>query len=168
MKQGNKNKDILLLTKPSFAASNFMEVQLLQILYSCNVSVFIFLDPQRQFSSPETYHSQSPPARGIHIQLSNVTGFQQGNNNTMYINECAMDCFERRRHPTAPSSVNLPPPHPGGWKNKTGGVDWVHVKLFDSKFSNFFFSYISLSLVDPFLHNRKVIFYKRSSMCEGL
>ncbi|CAK6977567.1 receptor-interacting serine/threonine-protein kinase 3 [Scomber scombrus] len=76
---------------------------------------------QRQFSSPDTFSFHSPPTRGIRINLSNVIGFQQGNNNTMFINEYAVDSLERRRHPTAPSSVNLPPPHLGGRQN-TGGA----------------------------------------------
>ncbi|KAG7221477.1 hypothetical protein INR49_002452 [Caranx melampygus] len=50
---------------------------------------------QRQFSSPTP--------RQVHIHLSNVVGFQSGNNNTMHIYD--LDHSERRRHPTAPSSV---------------------------------------------------------------
>ncbi|KAG8006000.1 Receptor-interacting serine/threonine-protein kinase 3 [Nibea albiflora] len=51
---------------------------------------------QRQFSSPEPYsrHAQPVHAPAVHIYLSNVTGFQQGNNNNMHI-------YERKRHPTA-------------------------------------------------------------------
>ncbi|XP_073331055.1 receptor-interacting serine/threonine-protein kinase 3 [Pagrus major] len=66
----------------------------------------------RQCSSPDTlpYHHR-PAAHGVHIHLSNVTGFQHGNNNTMHI--FAVDPSERRRHPTAPPSVNLPPQHSG-------------------------------------------------------
>lgn len=73
---------------------------------------FKSLHLQRQFSSPTP--------RQVHIHLSNVVGFQSGNNNTMYIYE--PDRSERRRHPTAPSSVNLPPLHPGSWRDETGGV----------------------------------------------
>lgn len=86
---------------------------------------FYFLHLQRQFSSPDTFPCKSPCARHVYIQLSNVTGFQNGNNNTMHI--YGADLSERRRHPTAPSSVNLPPPHPGNWKDKTGGAGWVHM-----------------------------------------
>ncbi|XP_078132408.1 receptor-interacting serine/threonine-protein kinase 3 isoform X1 [Sander vitreus] len=64
----------------------------------------------RQFSIPDTFQ----------IHLCNVTGFQHGNNNTMHIQ--VMDPSDRKRHPTAPSRVDLPPPHPGSWKDKTGGV----------------------------------------------
>ncbi|GAA6222679.1 receptor-interacting serine/threonine-protein kinase 3-like isoform X1 [Lates japonicus] len=80
----------------------------------------LFPQYQRQFSSPDTFPCKSPCARHVYIQLSNVTGFQDGNNNTMHI--YGADLSERRRHPTAPSSVNLPPPHPGNWKDKTGGA----------------------------------------------
>ncbi|XP_056225624.1 receptor-interacting serine/threonine-protein kinase 3 [Seriola aureovittata] len=75
---------------------------------------------QRQFSSPVPFPCDPPLARQVYIHLSNVTGFQNGNNNIMHIYDA--DPLERRRHPTAPSSVNLPPPHPGSWKDKTGGV----------------------------------------------
>ncbi|XP_067435247.1 receptor-interacting serine/threonine-protein kinase 3 [Thunnus thynnus] len=81
----------------------------------------LFPQYQRQFSSPDTFPCHSPPTRGICIQLSNVTGFQHGNNNTMHINEYVADSLERKRHPTAPSRVDLPPQHLGSWKNKTGG-----------------------------------------------
>lgn len=83
------------------------------------------------------------------------------------MNIYATDPVERKRHPTAPSSVNLPPPHSGSWKDKTGGVSWVHMELFDFKFSDFF--YTSLCLVYPVLHNRKsCVFCKRGSMYGGL
>ncbi|TKS93116.1 Receptor-interacting serine/threonine-protein kinase 3 [Collichthys lucidus] len=74
----------------------------------------------RQFSSPEALsrHAQPVHSPAVHIHLSNVTGFQQGNNNTMYI----FDPTERKRHPTAPSRVNVPPPHSGNRRNQTGGV----------------------------------------------
>ncbi|XP_037613979.1 receptor-interacting serine/threonine-protein kinase 3 [Sebastes umbrosus] len=66
---------------------------------------------QRQFSSPDTFPCHPAPARGVQIHLSNVTGFQQGNNNTMHIQ--VMDPSDRKRHPTAPPRVNHhPPPHP--------------------------------------------------------
>ncbi|KAA8582667.1 hypothetical protein FQN60_006338 [Etheostoma spectabile] len=73
---------------------------------------------QRQFSSPDTFLCH--PAPGFQIQLCNVTGLQHGNNNTMNIE--FIDPSDRKRHPTAPSRVDLPPPHPGSWKDKTGGV----------------------------------------------
>uniref|UniRef100_A0A8C9Y8T4 Receptor-interacting serine-threonine kinase 3 n=1 Tax=Sander lucioperca TaxID=283035 RepID=A0A8C9Y8T4_SANLU len=76
----------------------------------CYFSLFLFMYLQRQFSSPDTFQ----------IHLCNVTGFQHGNNNTMHIQ--VMDTSDRKRHPTAPSRVDLPPPHPGSWKDKTGGV----------------------------------------------
>ncbi|XP_032400268.1 receptor-interacting serine/threonine-protein kinase 3 isoform X2 [Etheostoma spectabile] len=72
----------------------------------------------RQFSSPDTFLCH--PAPGFQIQLCNVTGLQHGNNNTMNIE--FIDPSDRKRHPTAPSRVDLPPPHPGSWKDKTGGV----------------------------------------------
>ncbi|XP_071315876.1 receptor-interacting serine/threonine-protein kinase 3 isoform X2 [Trachinotus anak] len=79
---------------------------------------------QRQLSSPGSFPCNPPCnlplARQVYIHLSNVTGFQSGSNNTMYIYDT--DTSERRRHPTAPSSVNLPPPHSGSWKDKMGGV----------------------------------------------
>ncbi|XP_054877335.1 receptor-interacting serine/threonine-protein kinase 3 isoform X2 [Poeciliopsis prolifica] len=46
---------------------------------------------QRQFSSPDSFN----------IHCSTVTGLQKGHNNTMHI-----IFSERRRHPTAPSTVN--------------------------------------------------------------
>lgn len=50
---------------------------------------------QRQSSSPEPFSGGPPPPRNLCIHVSNVTGLQNGNNNTMHI-------YERRRHPTAP------------------------------------------------------------------
>lgn len=71
----------------------------------------------RQISSPETLNHHPPPSTGgIHIHMSKVIGFQLGNDNTMHIHT------ERRRHPTAPSRVDLPQPHSGSRKDKTGGV----------------------------------------------
>ncbi|XP_044039001.1 receptor-interacting serine/threonine-protein kinase 3 [Siniperca chuatsi] len=69
----------------------------------------LFPQYQRQFSSPDTFHHPSAARCGVHINLSNVTGFQQGNNNTMHI--YTTDPLDRKRHPTAPPSVNLPLPH---------------------------------------------------------
>ncbi|KAF6730641.1 Receptor-interacting serine/threonine-protein kinase 3 [Oryzias melastigma] len=57
----------------------------------------------RQFSSPDSFPYQ--PAQGVKMQFSNVVGVQIGNNNSMYIK--SPDHLERRRHPTAPSSVGL-------------------------------------------------------------
>ncbi|XP_059210180.1 receptor-interacting serine/threonine-protein kinase 3 [Centropristis striata] len=74
---------------------------------------------QRQFSSPNTPTCCNHNTRGRDIHLSNVTGFQHGDNNTMHIQLIDSD---RRRHPTAPSRVNLPPQQPGSWKDKTGGA----------------------------------------------
>lgn len=84
-----------------------------------------FSQYQRQFSSPDTlpnHHRHQPPPPGPHINIhcSNVTGLQCGNNNTMYIH--SLDQSERKRHPTAPSRVNLPPQRKGSWKDKKGGV----------------------------------------------
>ncbi|KAM6908988.1 receptor-interacting serine/threonine-protein kinase 3 [Xenentodon cancila] len=59
--------------------------------------------PQRQFSSPDSL--LCTPQR-INMHLTNVTGFQSGKNNTMYI--YTTDPSDRRRHPTAPSTINLP------------------------------------------------------------
>ncbi|XP_068163779.1 receptor-interacting serine/threonine-protein kinase 3 [Antennarius striatus] len=75
---------------------------------------------ERQFSSPDALPCHQSPALGVHIHLSNVTGFQHGNNNTMHI--YAADSSERKRHPTAPSSVDLPPTHSRNRKEKTGGL----------------------------------------------
>lgn len=95
---------------------------------STSTSPFCFLYLQRQVSSPDTFpcHPGAAP-RGVHIHLSNVTGFQHGNNNTMVI--YPTDPSDRKRHPTAPPSVNLPPPQLGSWRDKTGGVSWVHIKF---------------------------------------
>ncbi|KAM7366482.1 hypothetical protein PAMP_015920 [Pampus punctatissimus] len=82
----------------------------------------LFPQYQRQFSSPDTFPCYPPPAGLIHFKFSNVVGFQYGNNNTMYITDCAANSLDRKRHPTAPSSINLLPPHSGGCKNKTGGA----------------------------------------------
>ncbi|KAK2899997.1 receptor-interacting serine/threonine-protein kinase 3 isoform X1 [Channa argus] len=75
---------------------------------------------QRQFSSPDTFPCSPPIADKVCIHLSNVVGFQHGTNNSMNI--YTTEHLERKRHPTAPSSVNIPPPHGGSWKNKRGGV----------------------------------------------
>ncbi|XP_034425200.1 receptor-interacting serine/threonine-protein kinase 3 isoform X2 [Hippoglossus hippoglossus] len=69
---------------------------------------------QRQFSSP-TPSSTSQPTYNVYIHCSQVTGVQSGNKNTMYINK---EPLERRRHPTAPSRVNPPSPHPGSRNNQ--------------------------------------------------
>ncbi|XP_068584424.1 receptor-interacting serine/threonine-protein kinase 3 [Cebidichthys violaceus] len=74
----------------------------------------------RQLSGPNTFSCQPAAARGVQMHFSNVTGFQQGNNNTMHIQ--VMEPSERRRHPTAPPRVDLPPLRHGSWKDKTGGV----------------------------------------------
>ncbi|XP_074518299.1 receptor-interacting serine/threonine-protein kinase 3 [Halichoeres trimaculatus] len=55
------------------------------------------------------YSARPPPE--FYISMNNVTGIQYGNNNTMHISTTAH--HERRRHPTAPPSVNLPPTQPG-------------------------------------------------------
>lgn len=73
---------------------------------------------QRQYSSPDTLPSH--PAHAVHIRFSNVTGLQQGDNNTMHIQIC--DPGDRKRHPTAPPRVNLPLSHSGSWRDKTGGM----------------------------------------------
>ncbi|XP_034713055.1 receptor-interacting serine/threonine-protein kinase 3 isoform X2 [Etheostoma cragini] len=72
----------------------------------------------RQFSSPDTFPCH--PAPGFQIHLCNITGLQHGNNNTMNIE--LIDPSDRKRHPTAPSRVDLPPPPPGSWKDKSGGL----------------------------------------------
>ncbi|XP_030018651.1 receptor-interacting serine/threonine-protein kinase 3 [Sphaeramia orbicularis] len=61
----------------------------------------------RQISTPET-SSGNAQLPSVNIHCSNVTGFQKGNYNTMHIQIC-----ERKRHPTAPSSVNHH--HSGRW-----------------------------------------------------
>lgn len=78
----------------------------------------LFPQYQRQFSSPEASLFHPPRvARGLHIQSSYVTGVQVGDFNTMHI---YTDAMERKRHPTAPSRVNVP--HSGSRRDKTGGV----------------------------------------------
>lgn len=69
----------------------------------------------------QQYHRQysSPDAPHISIICSNVTGLQCGNNNVMHIQGLVQS--ERRRHPTAPSTVNLPPQRKGSGKDKKGG-----------------------------------------------
>uniref|UniRef100_A0A3Q4I9K3 Receptor-interacting serine-threonine kinase 3 n=1 Tax=Neolamprologus brichardi TaxID=32507 RepID=A0A3Q4I9K3_NEOBR len=74
--------------------------------------------PLRQSSSPGNFCYPATPRLNMHF--CNVVGLQLGDNNTMHI--CATDPLERKRHPTAPSAVNVPPPHLGGWGNKAGGV----------------------------------------------
>ncbi|KAK5612861.1 hypothetical protein CRENBAI_005396 [Crenichthys baileyi] len=61
---------------------------------------------QRQFSSPDTFPCQPSTPKTVSIHLSNVTGFQYGNNNKMYIYPGGSS--ERKRHPTAPSTVGSP------------------------------------------------------------
>ncbi|XP_038587447.1 receptor-interacting serine/threonine-protein kinase 3 [Micropterus salmoides] len=81
----------------------------------------LFPPYQRQFSSPETSTCHLPPAAGgVNIHLSNVVGFQHGNNNNMHL--YTTDPLDRKRHPTAPPSVNLLLPHSGSSKDKKGGV----------------------------------------------
>uniref|UniRef100_A0A3P9LCM5 Receptor interacting serine/threonine kinase 3 n=1 Tax=Oryzias latipes TaxID=8090 RepID=A0A3P9LCM5_ORYLA len=61
---------------------------------------------QRQFSNPDSFPCQSAhPAQGVKMHFSHVVGVQIGNNNSMTIK--SPDHLERRRHPTAPSSVDL-------------------------------------------------------------
>lgn len=72
----------------------------------------------RQFSSPEAFPSYNSPASRVTIHYSNVTGLQDGNNNFMHIE--VMHPSDRKRHPTAPSRVDVPL-HPGSRKGKTGG-----------------------------------------------
>ncbi|KAJ0055974.1 hypothetical protein NL108_017057 [Boleophthalmus pectinirostris] len=81
-----------------------------------------FSQYQRQYSSPDTLPAQQPqhPLPHINIHCSNVTGLQCGNNNVMHIQ--GLIHSERRRHPTAPSRVNLPPQRRGSGKDKKGGV----------------------------------------------
>ncbi|KAK2862888.1 hypothetical protein Q5P01_002421 [Channa striata] len=80
----------------------------------------LFSQYQRQFSSPDTFPCTPPVAQKVCIHLSNVVGFQQGANNTMNI--YSTEHLERKRHPTAPSSVNIPPPCAGRGRDKRGGV----------------------------------------------
>nr|XP_020442501.1 receptor-interacting serine/threonine-protein kinase 3-like isoform X2 [Monopterus albus] len=81
----------------------------------------LFPQYQRQHSSPDTLRCDLPVPRTISINLSHVNGVQCGNNNTMYIS--APDPLERKRHPTAPSSVNIPGPRSGSWNDKKSGAD---------------------------------------------
>ncbi|XP_034001481.1 receptor-interacting serine/threonine-protein kinase 3 [Trematomus bernacchii] len=67
----------------------------------------------RQSSTPES--SSFRPAPGVHVHCSNVTGLQVGDNNTMYINE------SRKRHPTAPPTVDFQPQSAGNSRDKTEG-----------------------------------------------
>ncbi|XP_029382293.1 receptor-interacting serine/threonine-protein kinase 3 [Echeneis naucrates] len=79
---------------------------------------------QRQSSSPSSLPNRSiPKLPHIHINMSHVNGFQCGSNNTMHIDHVLHPlASERRRHPTAPPSVDLQPPHLGGRKNQKGGA----------------------------------------------
>lgn len=98
--------------------------------------IFFFFSLQRQSSSPGNFCYPATPRLNMHF--CNVVGLQLGDNNTMHI--CATDPLERKRHPTAPSAVNVPPPHLGGWGNKAGGVGWVYCLIFPL----FFFSFSNL------------------------
>lgn len=111
--------------------------------------IVVFFFSQRQFSSPDTlpnHHRHQPPPPGPHINIhcSNVTGLQCGNNNTMYIH--SLDQSERKRHPTAPSRVNLPPQRKGSGKDKKGGVGWGYTGRSNVKFSWTFLFFIHLLL----------------------
>ncbi|XP_034532636.1 receptor-interacting serine/threonine-protein kinase 3 [Notolabrus celidotus] len=59
-----------------------------------------------------------PPPHEFYITMSDVTGIQYGNNNTMHITTTAP--HERKRHPTAPPSVNLPQTPPRGRRDMKG------------------------------------------------
>ncbi|XP_037538671.1 receptor-interacting serine/threonine-protein kinase 3 [Nematolebias whitei] len=61
---------------------------------------------QRQMSSPDTFASRPPSPSRVQMHLSKVTGFQSGNNNTMYIFPTGPS--ERKRHSTAPPSCDFP------------------------------------------------------------
>ncbi|KAL0970042.1 hypothetical protein UPYG_G00236360 [Umbra pygmaea] len=63
---------------------------------------------QRQHSSPVPSSNNSKG--GVVIHMSNVTGVQLGNNNSMYIG--SLPHRTRKRNPTAPSSVNFPTAQP--------------------------------------------------------
>lgn len=71
---------------------------------------------QRHLSNPDTSprHRQALPPH-VTITCCNVQGLQVGNNNRMNITH------ERRRHPTAPSRVDLQPQLKGSGKDKKGG-----------------------------------------------
>ncbi|XP_033961940.1 receptor-interacting serine/threonine-protein kinase 3 [Pseudochaenichthys georgianus] len=73
----------------------------------------LFPNYLRQSSTPES--SCFPPPSGVHVYCCNVTGLQVGDNNTMYINE------SRKRHPTAPPTVDFQPQSAGSSRDKTGG-----------------------------------------------
>ncbi|XP_070710619.1 receptor-interacting serine/threonine-protein kinase 3 [Pempheris klunzingeri] len=60
----------------------------------------------RWLSSPDFCSHPPPPQGDVNIVLSNVTGLQCGDNNTMHI--YAANPSDRKRHPTAPN-VNLRP-----------------------------------------------------------
>ncbi|XP_041636119.1 receptor-interacting serine/threonine-protein kinase 3 [Cheilinus undulatus] len=68
-----------------------------------------------QCSIPSLFCYPTPPPPEFHIKMSNATGIQYGSNNTMHINTTAPQATDpqgRRRHPTAPSSVNSLPTEP--------------------------------------------------------
>ncbi|XP_075884103.1 receptor-interacting serine/threonine-protein kinase 3-like [Nelusetta ayraudi] len=66
---------------------------------------------QRQLSST---NNLSRSGSCINITMSNVTGLQYGNNNYMQVDaKTDTGPSDRRRHPTAPSRVNLPMPKEG-------------------------------------------------------
>uniref|UniRef100_UPI0037E85446 receptor-interacting serine/threonine-protein kinase 3-like n=1 Tax=Semicossyphus pulcher TaxID=241346 RepID=UPI0037E85446 len=76
----------------------------------------------RQCSFPRLFpcfNSPLPPEP--HLKIDNVTGVQYGNNNIMNITSTAPQERGRRRHPSAPPSVNLPPTQPGSRRDKNGG-----------------------------------------------
>ncbi|KAM9335132.1 receptor-interacting serine/threonine-protein kinase 3 [Symphorus nematophorus] len=87
--------------------------------HAINDAVHQVLKKVRLYSSPDAFlrHAPPPAPAVLRIQMSNVTGFQHGDNNTMHIYSS-----DRRRHPTAPSSVNVPLPHAGNGRDKMGGV----------------------------------------------
>lgn len=72
---------------------------------------------QRQFSSPDT--CQQPSVPHINIYGSEITGLQIGNQNFMHIQ--GLPQFDRRRHPSAPSRVDLQRQRKSSGKDKKGG-----------------------------------------------
>lgn len=105
----------------------------------------LFLCVQRQSSIPDALlRNPASVPRGLHIHMSHVTGFQLGDNNNMVI------YGERRRHPTAPSSINSPRTNAASRRDKTGGVSWGQTEILD-----FLWQFSAL-----FLQNRKFMFCK--------
>ncbi|XP_034020119.1 receptor-interacting serine/threonine-protein kinase 3 [Thalassophryne amazonica] len=81
----------------------------------------VFPQYQRQHSGPDPFVCLPGFAAGVKIWASSISGCQIGDNNHLHMK---VYTSERKRHPTAPSSITLPvpSPHSGHSKDKAGGV----------------------------------------------